>query len=88
MKFARDRRKWLQWLFEARKRYGLSVLNCAVTSNHIHLVVKDNDNSDVIPKAGFARNPNCRLIWGHGGGHSSSLPCLQRQAAPRNIPPP
>jgi REP element-mobilizing transposase RayT len=35
LKFARvDRRLWLQWLFEARKRYGLSVLNYAVTSNH------------------------------------------------------
>ena len=27
LKFAKDRRRWLQWLFEARRRYGLSVLN-------------------------------------------------------------
>jgi len=27
LKFARDRRRYLRWLFEARKRYGLSVLN-------------------------------------------------------------
>jgi putative transposase len=27
LKFARDRRRYLQWLFEAKKRYGLSVLN-------------------------------------------------------------
>jgi hypothetical protein len=27
LKFARDRRRWLRWLFEAKKRYGLSVLN-------------------------------------------------------------
>jgi putative transposase len=28
-------------LFEARKRYGLKVLNYIVTSNHIHLLVVD-----------------------------------------------
>jgi hypothetical protein len=27
LKFARDRRRWLQWLFEAKKRYGLCILN-------------------------------------------------------------
>jgi putative transposase len=41
LKFARDRRAWLGWLFEAKKRLGLCVLNYAVTSNHIHLLVKD-----------------------------------------------
>jgi len=37
----RDRRRYLYWLFEAKKRYGLSVLNYVVTSNHVHLMVKD-----------------------------------------------
>jgi hypothetical protein len=37
----RDRRRYLQWVFEARKRLGLSVLNYTVTSNHIHLLVND-----------------------------------------------
>jgi len=41
LKFARDRRGYLSWLFEARKRFGLCVLNYAVTSNHVHLLVKD-----------------------------------------------
>jgi len=41
LKFARDRRAWLGWLFEAKKRLGLCVLNYTVTSNHIHLLVKD-----------------------------------------------
>src|SRR3989304_6346843 len=41
LKFARDRRCYLTWLFEAKKRFGLSVLNYMVTSNHIHLLVKD-----------------------------------------------
>jgi len=49
LKFARDRRRWLEWLFEAKKRYGLSILNYMVTSNH--LLVRDNRERDVIPKS-------------------------------------
>ena len=41
LKFSRDRQRWVHWLFEAKKRYGLCVLNYVVTSNHIHLLVKD-----------------------------------------------
>jgi len=51
LKFAKDRRRWLQWLFEAKKRYGLTILNYAVTSNHIHLLVAGNDDRDVIPNS-------------------------------------
>jgi putative transposase len=36
-----DRRRWVYWLFQARKRFGLSVLDYVVTRNHIHLLVKD-----------------------------------------------
>ena len=38
LKFARDRCRWLQWLFEAKKRCGIRILNYMVTSNHIHLL--------------------------------------------------
>ena len=41
LKFSRDRERWIAWLFEAKKRYGLCVLNYVVTSNHVHLLVKD-----------------------------------------------
>jgi putative transposase len=41
LKFARDRANWIRWLFVARKRYGLCVLNYMVTSNHVHLLAKD-----------------------------------------------
>jgi REP-associated tyrosine transposase len=41
LKFARDRRCNLHWIFEAKKRFGLSVLNYMITSNHVHLLVKD-----------------------------------------------
>lgn len=36
-----DRRRWLYWLFQARKLFKLSVLNYVVTSNHVHLLVLD-----------------------------------------------
>jgi putative transposase len=51
LKFARDRRRWLQWLFEAKKRYGIRILNYMVTSNHIHFLVVDGGGRDVIPKS-------------------------------------
>ncbi|MFK5952299.1 MAG: transposase [Desulfobacterium sp.] len=50
LKFARDRRRWVEWLFEARKRYGLKILNYIVTSNHIHLLV-DGGGCHVIPES-------------------------------------
>ena len=48
-KFAKDRKRWLHWLYEAKKRYGLVILNYAVTSNHIHLIVAGDKERDVIP---------------------------------------
>jgi putative transposase len=50
LKFSRDRKRWRYWLFEAKKRFGLSVLNYIVTSNHIHLLVKDT-GQNVIPRS-------------------------------------
>ena len=47
LKFARDRPRYLRWLFEAKKGFGLCVLDYIVTSNHIHLLVKDT-GQDVI----------------------------------------
>ena len=51
LKLIKDRRKWLQWLFEAKRRYGLIILNYTVTSNHIHLLVLDEKGRDVIPQS-------------------------------------
>ena len=47
LKFSRDRSRWINWLFEARKRFDLSVLNYVVTSNHIHLLVRDTGNQTI-----------------------------------------
>jgi putative transposase len=51
LKFSKDRHRYLQWLYQARKRYGLTILNYAVTSNHIHLLVADDGDRDVIPNS-------------------------------------
>ena len=51
LRFGRDRRRWMQWLFESRKRYGLCILNFMATSNHIHLLVFDRGEREVIPRS-------------------------------------
>ena len=47
LKFAKDRRAWVYWLYQARRRYGLCVLNYVVTSNHIHLLIKDMGRGEI-----------------------------------------
>ncbi len=51
LKFSRDRKRWLYWLFEAKKRYGLCILNYSITSNHTHLIVFDRGKINVIPES-------------------------------------
>jgi putative transposase len=60
LKFSKDRHRYLQWLYQAWKRYGLKILNYMVTSNHIHLLVADGGNKDVIPTS-------IQLIAGRSG---------------------
>lgn len=47
LKFDQDRLRWKYWLFQARKRFGLSVLNYIVTCNHIHLLVRDIEEHSI-----------------------------------------
>ena len=47
LRFGRDRRLWRRWLYEARVRHGLCVLDYTVTSNHVHLVVRDQGRGEV-----------------------------------------
>jgi REP element-mobilizing transposase RayT len=46
LRFLKDRKRWIYWLFEAKKRFGLRILNYAVTSNHIHLLVIDSGSRE------------------------------------------
>jgi REP element-mobilizing transposase RayT len=50
LKFDKDKKRWIHWLFEAKKRFGLKILNYTVTSNHIHLLVYDG-KMNIIPKS-------------------------------------
>ncbi len=43
-----DRDLWRRWLYEARRRYGLCVLDYVVTSNHIHLLVLDRTGDGTV----------------------------------------
>lgn len=47
LRFARDRRRWRHWLYEASRRYGVCVLNYIVTCNHIHLLVCDRGLGEI-----------------------------------------
>jgi putative transposase len=51
LKFVKDKRRYLQWLFEAKRRYGLTVLDYAVTSNHVHLLVVDDGDQNTVAKS-------------------------------------
>ncbi len=51
LKFVKDKRRLLQWLFEAKRRYGLTILNYAITSNHIHLLVVDDGKRETIARS-------------------------------------
>jgi REP element-mobilizing transposase RayT len=51
LKLVKDRQRWLYWLFQAKKRYGLRILNYMVTSNHVHLLVADGGALDTIARS-------------------------------------
>lgn len=79
LKFARDRRAYLHWLFEAKKRFGVSVLNYTVTCNHVHLLVKDTGpgviaNSIQLTAGRTGQEYNQRKAR-HGASLGGPLPC-------------
>jgi len=52
LKLIKDRERWLYWLFQSKKRYGFSILNYMITSNHIHLLVVDTGKTEeTIPRS-------------------------------------
>ena len=42
-----DRRRWMYWLFQARRRFGLSVLNYVVLPNKVNLLVMDRRRGEI-----------------------------------------
>ncbi|MFQ6070949.1 MAG: transposase [Candidatus Aminicenantales bacterium] len=51
LKFNHDRKRWLSWLYQAKERFHISILNYMVTSNHIHLLAQCERKSNDIAKA-------------------------------------
>ena len=51
LKLVKDRQRFLHWLFQAKKRYDLSILNYIVTSNHIHLLIDGGESHETISKS-------------------------------------
>jgi putative transposase len=47
LRYKRDRWAWVGWLYEARRRHGLCVLDYMVTSNHVHLIVRDRGEGEI-----------------------------------------
>ena len=78
LRFARDRRSYLRWLFEAKKRFGLSVLSYIVTCNHVHLLIKDTgsnviaDSMQLIAGRTGQNTISGKRVTAHLGG---PLPC-------------
>jgi putative transposase len=62
----RDRRRYLHWVFEAKKRVGLCVPDYVVTSNHIHLLARDTGPSVIAE--------SMQLIAGCMAQHSTARP--------------
>ncbi len=69
-----DRRRWLYWLYQARRRFDISVLNYVVTSNHVHILIQDHSGGSVAgvmdminqrTNAELNRNRRCAL-WAPG----------------------
>ncbi|MBD3392404.1 MAG: transposase [Chitinivibrionales bacterium] len=50
LRYSQDRSSWVSWLAEARRRYGLAVLDYCVTHNHIHVLVFDDGPRETIPQ--------------------------------------
>ncbi len=51
LKFNIDRRKWLHWMFQANRRFRISILNYTVTSNHIHMLAMCDREQDAISRS-------------------------------------
>jgi putative transposase len=48
LKFAHTRQRYTYWLYQARKRFDVEILNYTITSNHIHIIVRDRGGKEDI----------------------------------------
>jgi len=50
LKSGKDRRRWVQWLFEAKKRYGLCILSFMAIYNLLRLLVSERAKREIVPR--------------------------------------
>lgn len=50
LKFHCDKRNWLHWLYQAKQRFHISILNYMVTSNHVHVLAQCDKENNYIAK--------------------------------------
>ncbi len=50
LKFAKTRQRYTHWLYQARKRFDVEILNYTITSNHVHLIVRNRGGDNEIPR--------------------------------------
>ena len=61
LKFHCYRKRWLYWLYQAKQRFHISILNYMVTSNHVHmLAVCDRKENDIAKSIHLASG---RTAW-------------------------
>lgn len=51
LRFREDRQNWMFWMRKAKSRFDINILNYAVTSNHIHVLMENKKNVNAISKA-------------------------------------
>jgi putative transposase len=91
LKFGRDRCRYLHWLFKAKKRFGLCVLDYMVTSNHIHLLVKDTGEEVIAQSMQLIAGRTAQEYNQHKNRHgvlARSLSCHRNPSrrAPASLP--
>jgi putative transposase len=78
----------VQWLFEAKKRYGLIILNYTVTSNIYTSWCLMKKGKNVIPqsiKLIDGRTPKSTIRERKGKGHSGKTVIMRQRLSPKNI---
>ncbi len=50
LKFAQTRQRYIHWIYQARKRFEVEILHYTITSNHIHLIVRNRGGDNEIPR--------------------------------------
>ena len=49
LKFVRTRQRYQHWLYQARRRFAVEILDYTITSNHVHLILRNQGGKNEIP---------------------------------------